>query len=526
MASEAVAALGGIGLFLIGITLLREGLESLARGTMRRYLARFTRTPLSGAVTGAVATVMVQSSSATTVTAVGFVGAGLLSFPQALGVLFGANIGSTATGWIVALLGFKLDLGALAPGMLFAGALLRLFGQGTAARLGLALAGFSLLFVGVDTLREGLSGLTDLVTPARFPPDTLVGRLTLVGIGLAITLITQASSVGVAMAMAALAAGSIDLGQAAAMVIGMDIGTTATALLAATGGSTGMKRTGLAHVVYNLMTGAMAFALLDPYLWLVAGRGGADAAVALVTFHSGFNILGVLLVLPFTPAFARLIVRLVPEHRPPALRRLDPMLLGDPAAALDAAHGTAVGLSRLAFAAVAHRCGAAPAPAEGDGPGAPVPALRQYLAAFHAPSDDVAARRRHAALLHATDHLARLARRCGEAEAAASLAADPRLDRLRRLMGRMAQRHAGGAGPAAEDFRRLHDLIAPRRDAMRARVIADAVGRPPDTAATLERLDGIRWMGRVAYHLWRLLHHLDAGAPAAAVTAPRAAPRP
>jgi phosphate:Na+ symporter len=493
---------------------------------MRHSLARFTRTPLSGAVTGAVATVMVQSSNATTVTAVGFVGAGLLTFPQALGVLFGANIGSTATGWIVALLGFKLDLAALAPPLLFAGALLRLFGRGTMARVGMAVAGFSLMFIAVDTLRDGLSGFTAIVTPERFPPDTLVGRLALVGLGLAVTLVTQSSSVGVAMAMTALATGSISLAQAAAMVIGMDIGTTAAALLATVGGSTGMRRTGLAHVVFNLMTGAMAFMLVGPYAALMAGRTGADAAVALVTFHSGFNILGVVLVLPFAPAFARLIVRLVPERRAPVLRRLDPMLLSDPASALDAAHATALELSRLAFGTVAHRCGTGAAATSGEPLGAHVSVLRRYLEAFHAQPDDPAARERHAALLHATDHLARLARRCEQAEAAASLGTDPRLDRLRRLMGRMARDFADGAGPGADAFERLHRLLAPRRDAMRARVISDAVGQAADPAATLERLDGIRWIIRVAYHLWRLVHHLGAAGPAVGVTAPRAAHRP
>jgi phosphate:Na+ symporter len=168
------------------------------------------------------------------------------------------------------------------------------------------------------------------------------------------------------------------------------------------------------------------------------------------------------------------------------------------------------------------------------GPGAPsceslaahVSVLRRYLEAFHAQPDDPAARGRHAALLHATDHLARLARRCDQAEAAASLGTDPRLDRLRRLMGRMARDFADEAGQGSGEFERLHRLLAPRRDAMRARVIGDAVGQATDPAATLERLDGIRWIIRVAYHLWRLVHHLGAAGPAVGLTVPRAAHLP
>lgn len=113
MNTDLLLFVGGIGLFLLGMILLTQGLKGLAGGAMRRLLARFTKTPLTGAVTGALSTAVIQSSSATTVTAVGFVAAGLLTFPQALGIIFGANIGTTITGWIVAVLGFKLHLGQI-----------------------------------------------------------------------------------------------------------------------------------------------------------------------------------------------------------------------------------------------------------------------------------------------------------------------------------------------------------------------------------------------------------------------------
>lgn len=114
MTTDILVILGGVGIFLIGMVILTDGLKQLSGGAARRFLARYTQTPLRGAVAGAITTAIVQSSSATTVTAVGFVGAGLLTFSQVLGIIFGANIGTTVTGWLVAIFGFKLKIGALA----------------------------------------------------------------------------------------------------------------------------------------------------------------------------------------------------------------------------------------------------------------------------------------------------------------------------------------------------------------------------------------------------------------------------
>lgn len=508
MTANILAALGGIGLFLLGMTLMKDALETLAQGAMRRSLARLTTTPLRGVVTGAVMTVLVRSSSATTVTAVGFVGAGLLTFPQALGILLGANIGTTFTGWIVAIIGFKLELGVLAQPLLMLGALLRLFGGPRWARGGMALAGFSLLFIGVDVLRASLGGLDDVITPDRFPGDSLGGRAQLVLIGIGLTLVTQSSSAGVAMALAAVAAGSVSLPQAAAIVIGMDIGTTSTALLAALGGSTGMRRTGLAHVVYNLLTGIVAFALLGPAMALAEGVAGGDASLALVAFHSGFNIVGVLLVLPFTGRFARLIERMVPDRRSAGLRRLDPALLREPDAALDAVAATALDLGNTARRAVAGLL-AAPQRAGGTaGLGHAAMALADYVEQLRTPGPGQAAAR-HAALLHATDHLLRLSRRCTQAEAAAALHDDPALRRLARSMERLAAR-PDAAAPRGRDWARLHGVLVRATEPLRAATIAAAAEGTADPEAVLRRLDGIRWMRRVCYHLWRIGHYLEA----------------
>ena len=258
-------SLGGLGLFLLGIIIMTDGLGHLAGNAMRSALMRFTHSPLSGAFTGSITTAILQSSSATTVAAVGFVGAGLITFSESLGIIFGANIGTTVTGWIVVLLGFKLKLGNLAMIFVLIGVLLRLFAKNKLATFGYTLAGFSIIFVGIAMMQEGMSSFADFINPDMLPSDTFSGRLRLVAMGIIFTAITQSSSAGVAVALSALFAGAINFEQAAALVIGMDVGTTITAALATIGQSIEARRTGLSHVIYNFMTAIGAFFFNYPF---------------------------------------------------------------------------------------------------------------------------------------------------------------------------------------------------------------------------------------------------------------------
>lgn len=516
-----LAALGGIGLFLVGMSLLTEGLRGLAGGKMRMILARFTRTPLSGAITGTVLTALVQSSSAITVAAVGFVASGMLTFAQALGIVFGANIGTTLTGWLVAGLGFRLDLGTAVLPVVFIGAVLNLTGWTKPATIGRALVGFGLLFIGIEFLKSGLGAFGGLVTPDDFPRDSLAGRLLLVGIGLAITLVTHSSSAGVATALAALAAGAISFPQAAAMVIGMDVGTTFTALLAAVGGGTMARRTGLAHVIYNLLTGGVAFFLLGPYAALTASWVAQGAGqIALVTFHSFFNVLGVVLVLPFTRSFARLIEYLVPERGSPLTLGLDRALLAEPKIAA----GLAVACLQRLNSAVCDHLGAAL-----DGRATSVTAqrdaaeikealieLRDYLGAVRLPEQE---RRLAAAVgdsFHMLDHLLRLLRRSTQTDRIATLGGTARLRRLRALLSGAVSEQADPRDPVAlqEKLRRLRDLLDGQKPHARDHVLRDAVSGRITSEEALAALDALRWLERSAHHLWRIRVHQNAVAAA------------
>ncbi len=517
MNTDIFLAVGGIGLFLIGMVVLTDGLRTLAGASLRRTLSRLTKTPLSGAAAGALTTAVVQSSSATIVTAVGFVGAGLLTFAQALGIIFGANIGTTVTGWLVALIGFKLDLGTLAPPLLLVGAMVRLFGKGRAAQIGWAIAGFSMLFLGIDAMKTGLGAFEGAVTPDDFPADTLIGRLQLVLIGVAITLVTQSSSAGVATALVALSAGTISLPQAAALVIGMDVGTTATALLAAMGGSTAMRRTGLAHVIYNVLTGIMAFLLLTPFARIAGGLGGGagDAQLALVAFHTFFNALGVVAILPFATPFARLIEWLVPERETPFLRYLDRKLLAEPAAAIDAVCATLDEVTKTAFSTVNILLGTEPdrrtVETQMTQLAGGIDAVGNYLEQVRTAVDEPFDHRRHLAARHALDHLARLHQRCQEDKRVNALLLEPRLRRLAGIVASTAQQTAVNRDYGQFEARldRVRHILRAQRDSYRARTVEDAAAQRIDAHTTLARLEGIRWLHRVSYHLWRIAHHMQ-----------------
>ena len=200
--------LGGTGLFLLGMILMSDGLKTAAGGSLRRVLERSTGTPVSAFLSGVGLTALVQSSSATTVATIGFVSAGLLSFPSAVGVIIGANVGTTSTGWIVSLLGFKMNVGIFALPLIGVGALARLLGSGRRSSLGMALAGFGLIFVGIDFLRTGMGGLAQRIDLSGLSDGSLAGRLAMVAAGFAMAFLLQSSSAAVALTLAALHGGA------------------------------------------------------------------------------------------------------------------------------------------------------------------------------------------------------------------------------------------------------------------------------------------------------------------------------
>jgi phosphate:Na+ symporter len=509
------ATIGGIGLFLLAMFLITDGLKEIAGTRLRRMLRHSTRNPATGVLSGALATALLQSSSATTVATVGFVGAGLISFPDALGIIFGANIGTTATGWIVALVGFKLQIGLLVTPLFLVGILMRIFAVGRWRRVGLVVAGFGLLFIAINTMQQGMQLLADYASPADFPGDTLIGRSELVAIGIVITVVTQSSSAGVAIALSALSAGAINFGQAAAMVIGMNIGTTSSALLATVGGSTAMRRTGMAHVIYNVMTGLLAFASLTPLTWLaerLSQAGLFDAEIGLVAFHSLFNIIGVLLFIGFTNSFAGLVMRMVPERGPRLTERLDDRLLVDTGAAVDALAATTGDIARTLFSVISEKLRGTPSRnnrtrvAMAD---EALEAARLYAGRIKSHPGREIPHARYTAAIHVLDHLARLQFRIRQEGRLATIRSDESLARrgleLAGVLKNLQEEEYTQI--SVDHINGLRKRLRHDRQSFRESAIEQAPGGAMPIEDIIQLMDAMRWLHRVSYHAWRIVYH-------------------
>ncbi|WGD55446.1 Na/Pi symporter [Bradyrhizobium sp. CB1650] len=349
--STAIAILGGVGLFLLGMTVMTEGLKALVGSALRAVLSKAASTPLLGSFWGAMVTLLVQSSSATTMTTIGLVSAGLLTFQQGLGLVFGANIGTTGTGWLVALIGVRVSLTAAALPMIFVGALTKLLGRGRISGVGAALAGFGLVLFGLTTLQQGMGGLAERLHPADLPavlgsPGTpwwlgIFGVLALVVIGLIMTALMQSSTAAIAVTLSGNFAGAIGLDQACALIIGQNIGTAASSALAAIGASTTARRLVIAHVLFKLVAALIAliaFPVVTPML--LRASSTIDGVTLLAGYHTAFNVAGVVVLLPLINWFTRLLEWILPERGSPLTRCLDPSVLATPILAVEAVRRT------------------------------------------------------------------------------------------------------------------------------------------------------------------------------------------
>lgn len=488
---------------------------------MREALMRFTRSPLSGVMTGAASTAILQSSSATTVAAVGFVGAGLMGFSESLGIIFGANLGTTITGWLVVLLGFKLQLGTLILPLILIGAILKLFAKERIRMIGFSLAGFGLIFVGISMMQQGMGGLEELVTPAQFPSDTWFGRLKLVALGILITLITQSSSAGVAAALTALYAGAINFNQAAALVIGMDVGTTVTAAMATIGAGLGSRRTGLSHVIYNILTAVVALIILTPYTlsWelLAPGQLTINAEVALVGFHSLFNMLGVVLVLPFTEQFAKLITKIVRAPSSSYTEQLDPTLLASPAVALRTVLTTTKTELIDLLCHIKNLLSKEPRKHAID-----MVKMQVALDETHAYVDLIHLKRSSRpewnsllGIIHVLDHMQRLHERCDEEPYRAKVALElaELQNTLRQVIAsidyiieKVEKEQWAKAFKATNEMRKsLAKQLAPIRGNIMTNVALGKITVPQAT----DHVEALRWLQRVFNHITRITFHLQ-----------------
>lgn len=337
--------MGGVGLFLYGIKLMGDALQDLAGDRMRTLIASLTSTPLKGVLVGTVVTMVIQSSAATTIMSVSFVQAGMMTLRQALGVIMGANIGTTVTAQLVAFNMKELALPLLGVGMVLA-----VFGRSKRQRyIGNGIFGFGLLFIGMNTMEHALSFLAD---KSEFFMLFASRPLLCVLAGTLLTMAVQSSSATVGLTIAMAVQGLLPLQSAIAILLGDNLGTTITAVIAALGASRPAKQAAAGHVLFNLIGVMIFLPLLSPYAEFVS-HTSPEIARQLANAHTIFNVLNTLIQVPFVGVLARVIQVLIPvgeDRSYKGARYLDEHLLStSPAAAVTAVRSEILEMGGMAL---------------------------------------------------------------------------------------------------------------------------------------------------------------------------------
>ncbi len=334
---------GAMGMFLYGMNLMSAGLQKAAGDRLRGFLSAMTSNPFKRVMTGVGITALIQSSSATTVMVVSFVNAGLLTLVQAIGVIMGANIGTTITAWMVSLLGFKADISILAVPLMLLGFLFSNSKKNQYKNIGELIVGFSLLFLGLSFMKESVPDLKQTPEVLEFVRQWsgygFWSVIIFLGVGTVLTLILQSSSATMAITLIMLSMGWIPFPMACAMVLGENIGTTITANIAASVGNPSAKRAALSHTIFNVFGVIWALILFRPFLGLVGkiielmgfpnpasdgftvtepdGASGTAALYGLSMLHTLFNLINTLILVWFTGLIANLVSKIVkqPENK-------------------------------------------------------------------------------------------------------------------------------------------------------------------------------------------------------------------
>lgn len=329
---DLLTLFGALGFFIYGMKVMSDGIQRTAGSKLRDILSGMTRNRYLGVFTGFIITCLVQSSSATTVMVVSFANAGLLSLVESIGVIMGANIGTTITAWLIAFFGFKVKISAFALPIIAIGFPMMFAKRNTTRYFSEVLIGFALLFLGLDALKSSVPDLNQnpefLEFLATFTNYGILSTLIFVAVGTIITIVVQSSSAAMALTLTLLFNDVITFEIAAAMVLGENIGTTITANLAALVANVHAKRAARAHLIFNLV-GVTWLVLIFPvflefveYIWspaqnflqgFIPNLNESQSELQLSLFHTVFNIGNTLLMLGFIPAIAKLVIRIVPS---------------------------------------------------------------------------------------------------------------------------------------------------------------------------------------------------------------------
>lgn len=303
----------GVAVFLFGMLSLEEGFKAFTGGTLERILQRSTNRLWKSFSFGVIATTIMQSSSLVSVITITFISAGLLGLAQGIGIIFGANLGTTTGAWLVAGFGLKVDIAAYAMPMLTFGVILMFNSSRSMKGLGHVLAGLGFLFLGIHFMKEGFEAFKDTIDLAEFAMTGVLGLLAYTLLGMAATVVMQSSHATLVLTITALAANQISYENALALAIGANVGTTITAIIGAISANIEGRRLAAAHLLFNVVTGVVALLFIKQFvvavdvvaLWL--GIHHDDYTLKLAVFHTLFNLIGITLMLPLTNHLVRLL---------------------------------------------------------------------------------------------------------------------------------------------------------------------------------------------------------------------------
>lgn len=508
---------GGIGVFLLGMSMLTNGLKEIAGETLKKWLHTFTRGTLTSLLTGLFMTILVQSSTATTLITVGFVSAGLLSFMQSIGIIIGANIGSTSTGWIISLVGFKFSLQALALPIIAVGVLVQYVAPSDLKKYGGVFTGFGLLFLGIDILQQGMESAENWINFESISADSAWAILFFILIGIVMTIIMQASSAALATTLAALFAGAIDFEQAAFLVIGQNIGTTATAIVASIGASIAAKRTAATHLLFNLIA-ALIVTLFIPYILMfvefitVAITGSFNETFGLALFHTLFSVIGAIIFVPFARRFAKLLMKLLPEKENALTRNLDHSLVSIPSAALEVAYQTLLQMIKRLTEAMIELIEAKKVTSSYE---KKVREVEEAIVTFRKFLNEVQSastneRNKHVAILHALDHLSRLVRVLKEQQVEAICQQEQLMKKWQKTLIQINESFDSEEKllEMEKELTKTAHKISEERKARRRRYYERTAVRETQIDVAMNKVQALLWIDRLVYHYWRAFARL------------------
>ena len=359
---DAKTIIAGIAVFLIGMHYMENGFKIFSGGPLELVLEKFTSTTPKAIGTGFLATAVVQSSSLVSVIIISFLSAELIGLTQAVGVVFGSNIGTTATAWLVSSFGLKLKIAHYALPMLIFGVIMQFSRHNTYKGLGSVLIGLGFIFLGIAYMKEGFETLKQGLDLAKYAMEGYLGIFVYIGFGAIATVVIQSSSATMAIIITALATGQIDYINALSLAIGANIGTTVTAALGAMASNRNGKRLAVAHFIFNIITGLFAVVFiyqlkdlvefLAPMLYIADN----DDAMRLALFHTIFNVAGVLIVSPFIAYMVRYLGTLFREQDKGRgkVKYLSDEVVEIPAAALAALRKETIHLFDKSLEAIVH----------------------------------------------------------------------------------------------------------------------------------------------------------------------------